>query len=163
MVFRPENGILPGVSGESRFIVISQGFRGDELTVEHTVRILALGGSATECLYLDQAEAWPRRLQDFLTSYAGHENIWVGNVGMSGKTTRHHLIAMRYLPLNELRIDMVVLLAGVNDLQSRLSQGDSYPSMGMGQREAAEELKERTFAGKSSPSPEAPFFKKMAT
>jgi lysophospholipase L1-like esterase len=163
VVFRPEKGILPGVDGESRFIVNSQGFRGDELTVEHTVRILALGGSATECLYLDQSKAWPRRLQDLLNSHSGHQYVWVGNAGMSGRTSRNHLLAMRYLPLNELRIDMVVLLAGVNDLQSRLSQGDSYPSVATGPQESDEELMAKTFTGMSAPSPEAPFFKKMAT
>lgn len=163
VVFRPEQGILPGVDSESRFIVNSQGFRGDELTEEHRYRILALGGSATECLYLDQAKAWPRRLQDLLNGHYGHEYVWVGNAGMSGRTSRNHLLAMRYLPLNEFRIDMVVLLAGVNDLQSRLSQGDSYPLVREVQQEADEELMAKTFTGMSVPSPEAPFFKRMAT
>src|SRR6185295_4099420 len=54
----PTPEIMPGVSGTARFEVSSLGLRGDELPAARDLRILALGGSTTECLYLDQTEAW---------------------------------------------------------------------------------------------------------
>jgi hypothetical protein len=62
-IFRPDPNIMPGVQGESNFIVNSQGVRGDEFSPDDDYRILAIGGSTTECLYLDQTEAWPYLVQ----------------------------------------------------------------------------------------------------
>ena len=64
--FHPAPEFMPGVTGVSTFRTNSQGLRADELTGQEGRRILALGGSTTECLYLDQSEAWPRLLQDLL-------------------------------------------------------------------------------------------------
>ena len=44
-VFQPTPGTMPGVSGPTRFLVNSDGIRGDELTQERSYRILAIGGS----------------------------------------------------------------------------------------------------------------------
>src|SRR4051812_17145031 len=49
----PTPDIMPGVSGISRFAVDSLGLRGDEPVEDREIRVLALGGSTTECLYLD--------------------------------------------------------------------------------------------------------------
>ena len=46
-------------------------------------RILTLGGSSTECLVLDQTEAWPQLLQDRLNETNKYQ-VWVGNAGQSG-------------------------------------------------------------------------------
>ena len=59
---RPSADVMPGVTGDAHFIVNSDGFRGDERGSAGQRRILALGGSTTECLYLDQDEAWPQVL-----------------------------------------------------------------------------------------------------
>jgi hypothetical protein len=56
-VFKPDPALLPGISGDSRFDVDSDGIRGDEMPRGDAYRILAVGGSTTECLYLDQEEA----------------------------------------------------------------------------------------------------------
>src|SRR5690242_16613225 len=47
---RPE--ILIDHSPESRFTVNSQGLRGPEMGSDSEVRILAIGGSTTECVFL---------------------------------------------------------------------------------------------------------------
>ena len=62
-VFHPEPGVMAGVEGEKIFAINSLGLRGDEPSSDDTFRVLALGGSTTECLFLDQEEAWPQRLQ----------------------------------------------------------------------------------------------------
>lgn len=161
MLFKPDQDIMPGISEQSRFAVNSDGIRGDELTPSHTYRILALGGSTTLCLYLDQYETWPHLLQKKLTENTSHI-VWVGNAGMSGRTTAHHLTAMQYLPLEELKIDVVILLIGANDFLKRLAQDEISDANFLMKPEAATILLDQTFTGGSHPYQDDPFFKKTA-
>ena len=55
----PRSDLLPGIDGESAFRVNSMGFRASEPPDDPCVHILALGGSTTANLYLDQKETWP--------------------------------------------------------------------------------------------------------
>src|SRR5215510_2655529 len=96
-VFRPRPGIMPGISGDSNFVTNSNGIRGDEFTTQDTYRILAVGGSTTECSYLDQSETWTHLLQENLSGNTRNQKAWVGDAGLSGTTTRHHLVAMQHL------------------------------------------------------------------
>ena len=163
-VFKPYQDVMPGISGASEFATNSQGVRGDELLPAHSYRILAIGGSTTECLYLDQHESWPYLLQQTLSAGAQDRQVWVGNVGMSGRTTRHHITAMQYLPLNAMKIDVVVLLIGVNDFARRLSQDELYDPNFMAKPEARKTLMFETFSGGNQPYPDdGTFFKKTAT
>jgi lysophospholipase L1-like esterase len=162
-VFKPYQDVMPGISGESRFESNSLGIRGDEPRSSHTYRILAIGGSTTECLYLDQFETWPYLLQKTLNENAPFHNVWVGNAGMGGRTTRHHLTAMRYLPLKEMRVDAVIFLVGFNDFSKRLSQDESYDPHFLARPGANEKLVYETFRGTSMrPYTNSPFFKKTA-
>jgi lysophospholipase L1-like esterase len=160
-VFLPSEDIMPGISGPSRFVTNSAGIRGDDFRSSDTYRILAIGGSTTECLYLDQSETWPLLLQNYLNDAAGHHNVWVGNAGMSGKTTRHHITAMEYMPLRDMRIDMIILLIGVNDFIVRLAQHEQYDPNFVMKPGAGQILVRETFSGGSS-YVDAPFFKKTA-
>jgi lysophospholipase L1-like esterase len=123
-IFRPEPGAMPGVSKEARFRVNSQGLRGDELTPDKDLIVLALGGSTTECVFLDQDETWPALLQRRMAA-SGHR-AWVGNGGLSGRTTRENVPQLRQLLSQFPTTLVVVLLIGANDLLSRLSLGDEY-------------------------------------
>ncbi len=154
-VFRPDPKALPGISGDSRFEINSLGLRGDELTPSHAYRILAIGGSTTECLYLDQLETWPHLLQAALNDSTHSGKVWVGNAGMAGRKTRNHLVAMRYLPIEKMRIDTVVLLIGVNDFQEYLANSH-LPS------KSKEATLYETFTGGMPSQPDDPFFKKTA-
>lgn len=116
-VFRPDPRYVPGISGESRFEINSIGLRGDEIKPSHTYRILTIGGSTTECEYLDQSKTWPYLLQSTINERMHGQSVWVGNAGMNGRATRHHLAVMQYLPMKEMRIDTAVLLVGANDFQ----------------------------------------------
>ena len=51
-IFRPMPSIMPGIVGESRFFINEHGLRGDPFSPGQGYRILAVGGSTTECLYL---------------------------------------------------------------------------------------------------------------
>ena len=120
-VFRPYEERMPGVHGDGRFTVNRDGVRGDPFSPDQDYRILAVGGSTTECLYLDDSEAWPRLLQDHLNDHFKEKSIWVGNVGKSGHDTRHHVLQVRELLKQYPRIDLVLLLVGVNDLHLSFS------------------------------------------
>ena len=107
--------IMPGIEGTARYRINSLGIRGPELPTDRSVpRVLCVGGSTTECLYLDEDEAWPRLLAN---SLAAAGPVWVGSTGLAGYSTVHHLQFLEEFELvREGGLDAVVLLVGVNDL-----------------------------------------------
>lgn len=137
--------------------------RGDELAPEHNYRILAFGGSTTICGYLDQSETWAHLLQESLNRSNRDRKIWVGNGGVSGLTTRNHLISLQYLPLKELKIDLVILLFGINDLSKRLARDKDYDPHFLEKSESKKELIAETFTGTYDSYIEDPFYKRTAT
>src|SRR5260370_12301019 len=52
--------------------------------------------------------------------------VWLANAGVSGHTTVHHLMVLKSLPIFK-QVDMVILLFGLNDLQTSLAY-DGGPS-----------------------------------
>ena len=161
-IFRPQAGIMPGISGDSKFETNSNGIRGDEFTPQDTYRILAVGGSTTQCSYLDQPETWTYLMQEILNRNTHNQKIWVGDSGVSGATTRHHIIALQNLPLRELKVNTVILLIGINDLSTRLSHEKDYDPDFMEKPEVKKELLYQTFTGTYHLYPEDPFYKKSA-
>jgi len=143
--FKPDTAALPGIAGDSRFIVNSEGMRGDEIPAETAHCILAIGGSTTECLYLDRDETWPHLLQDKL---AGLDRgpVWVGNVGKSGLRTREHVVQMKFLLRQYPEIDSVVMLVGQNDFMSPLIAQEHYDPNFMKRPDAETLLIRRTFS-----------------
>jgi lysophospholipase L1-like esterase len=76
-------------------------------------RILCLGGSATfDLLAVDDTETWPARLEHLLR----HDNVDTVNAGFPGWTTVESLISLAIRDIDA-DPDLVVILAGVNDLQ----------------------------------------------
>jgi lysophospholipase L1-like esterase len=125
IVYRPAAGIMPGVTREGKFSTSREGIRGDDLSDRQTYRILAIGGSTTECLYIDQELSWPYALQRKLNG--GTSGVaWVGNVGKSGLSTREHYMHMKYLLPQLPKIDTIVMLTGGNDLLRRLIEDTAY-------------------------------------
>jgi lysophospholipase L1-like esterase len=120
-VFTPRPDVLPGISGPSRFRVDPLGFRSDGRRNAEEPALLALGGSTTECLYLDQTEAWPALLEAELRARSPR-GAWVANAGRSGRTTRDHVTQVRHL-LAQHDFERVLLLTGVNDLCTWLATG----------------------------------------
>jgi lysophospholipase L1-like esterase len=144
-VFHVAPGTMPGIDGETHFRVNSLGLRADELLAEHEPRVLAVGGSATECLFLDQADAWPARLQAELDRRQERRRVWVGNAGKSGLNTRDHVVQLRHLLPQLGRIERVILLVGVNDLTLRLGQDEDYDARFLERAGSERELLSRSF------------------
>lgn len=123
--FLPDSSILPGLKDTSFFKINSIGFRGDEKNDSHLVHIVTIGGSTTECLYLDQNKTWPTLLEKYLNK--NYDNKYqVFNGGRSGLNSNHHLTQIRKLLENDNWIDVIIVLEGINDLQYALSLENSY-------------------------------------
>ena len=104
---------LPGFSGEpTSFTTNSIGFRGEELK-DGELKVFALGGSTTECIYLDDDEHWPHLLQQYFRE-AGMK-INVQNAGKSGDAIDDH-IAMTAHRLIHLEPDVIIIYMGINDV-----------------------------------------------
>ncbi len=161
-VLKPENDLMPGVFGEADFVINSDGIRGDELEPSYTYRILALGGSTTECFYLDQGKTWPYLLQTTLNENTQNHKVWVGNAGKSGTTTRHHIMAMQYLRLKQMKINAIILLVGINDLSIRLSQDEHYDPNFLAKPEVRDRLLAEAFPGKYLVRTDLHFYKRTA-
>jgi hypothetical protein len=124
-VFKPTPGTMPGVDGIAHFNVNSDGIRGDEISSNTQYRILTIGGSTTECLFLDQEKSWPYALQSKLNT-PDFPKVWVGNAGKAGLNTREHFMHMKYLLPQYPKIDAVIILSGCNDLTRRLIEDKKY-------------------------------------
>jgi lysophospholipase L1-like esterase len=112
--FRPYPGAMPGINGDSRFFINSTGIRGDEFAGDQQYRILCIGGSTTECMYLDQTEAWPYLLQEKLNGL-NTLKVWVGNVGKSACGTPDYILQMEHLLPQYPQLDAIILLIGANE------------------------------------------------
>jgi lysophospholipase L1-like esterase len=159
--FEPRPEIMPGVSGPSLYRTSSLGLRGDEPAEGADPRLVAVGGSATECLYLDQAEAWPQLVQEQLRST--HPHAWVGNAGRSGHTTREHLLQIEHLVARDPKPELLLVMAGVNDLCKRLAQDADYDPQAMQRPEARRALVLSAFSVlPDGPESNLPWFKQTA-
>lgn len=114
-IFRPEPGVMPGVEyAESRFTTNAAGLRGAPIPDPGILRVLAIGGSTTEALYLDDRDAWTAVMEGALTQRLGRP-VWVGNAGKSGLTSFAHVSqALAYV--DDIKPDVIVIQAGINDL-----------------------------------------------
>lgn len=113
-VFTPVAEYLPGIEGISRYTTDAQGIRQVSAPDKADFRVLCVGGSTTECVYLDDQETWPSQLMNLL-NVGDKPPVWVGNVGISGFDTRDHIRFLEMSPLLK-GIDGVMLQIGINDL-----------------------------------------------
>lgn len=121
--FSPQAGVMPGIDGTSTFTTEEHGLRGPSWSASDTFRILCIGGSTTECLYLDDREAWPALLMDQLTGALGAERITVGNAGRSGFAMPHHLAFVRDSSIAA-SASCIVVQAGINDFMRAVGGAD---------------------------------------
>jgi len=125
-IFESKRGSLPGVSGPARFTINAWGIRGPDFGADDEYRVLAVGGSTTECAVLDDDETWTSLLQAGLSERFPDRRFWVGSVGRSGHSTRDHRLQVEALLARYPRIDAILLLAGGNDFLNRLRAGWLY-------------------------------------
>jgi lysophospholipase L1-like esterase len=124
LVFHPDLRVLPGASPVANYSTNSWGLRGPEMPRNQTdsrrrLRVLCLGASTTECIYLDDTKTWSALLADELRRAHPDGDVWVAAAAVSGTTTKEHLEFVQHSPLVE-QVDLVVVLAGINDLQREL-------------------------------------------
>ena len=115
---RAEPG-LPGLSGTNRFTTNNAGFRGDSLIEPKPpgeFRIFIVGGSTTECFYVDDKDDMARVVQNELAAVAPAGIVpRVYNVGMSGAASDDH-VAMISQRLVHMQPNLIVVFCGINDL-----------------------------------------------
>jgi hypothetical protein len=91
MVTEVEPG-LAGIKGENKFSTNNMGFRGDYLVrpkPKDEFRIFMLGGSTTECIYLDDSQSINAVLQNELRTMTD-KSAKVYNAGKSGDASDDH-------------------------------------------------------------------------
>ncbi len=163
-IFAPDQKILPGTSPRVWFRTNSYGLRSYNPAPNDDYRLLVLGGSAAECLYLDQRVTWPRLIISNLEKEQPRLQVWVGNGGRSGMNSRDHICHLKYLPLQPLALDVdaVIVLLGVNDLLLRLRQGEAYDPHYLEQPEAESRQLDHAFlfVPYQFSLPPPPFYKK---
>ena len=141
--FYPDTTVLKGLHSPTHFTINSYGVRTDlEQTklekllffppckrdsVSGTQYYICLGGSTTECLYLDDNSTWPKQLACLSGTNNAHHYLWFGNIGKSGCTTRENYIELKYCVSQYKVMSGVVLMVGLNDMLKRLSQDSLYP------------------------------------
>jgi lysophospholipase L1-like esterase len=113
-----EPGLLGIDTLPRTFSTDNLGFRGDSLGTPKPageVRVFMVGGSTTECVFLDDREAVTRRLQDRLRAAYPGLDVRVYGAGKSGDRSWDH-VAMVSQRIAHLQPDVIVVFAGVNDL-----------------------------------------------
>lgn len=95
----------------------SIGMRGDEMPADPGAwtKIIAIGGSTTECAYNSDSITWPEVLKRQLAAATG-KKIWVNNAGLDGTTTYGHRILLED-HIVKLHPDYVIFLVGINDTE----------------------------------------------
>lgn len=122
--------VIHGVSFPTRFSINEMGMRGELPSPQTQLRALALGGSTTICVYLDDDDAWPLRLQRRLEASGGPGSAWVGNAGRPGHKTSHHVLQAEKLLDQFPDVNFLILLLGFNDFVPELT-ALTYPDLAL--------------------------------
>jgi lysophospholipase L1-like esterase len=117
---------LRGVAPVSHYSTNRWGMRGAEppASLQGYVSVITVGGSTTQCYYLDDRSTWPAQLEALLAER--HGRVWVGNGGIDGHSSRgHRIFADAVIP--RVQPTLAVFLLGVNDLGLSL-QNETPPA-----------------------------------
>ncbi len=118
---QPDPKVLTGIRGTAVYTANELGLRGPSLPRQgNPYKVVAVGGSSTQCLYLDDSEEWPHLLMEELNRRQKQRFVWVANAGVSGKTTVDHLMLIQTLPILR-QADRLILMIGANDLMVSLA------------------------------------------
>ncbi len=118
-IFTPDSGIIKGIKGPQQFTINRYGMRGD-LFGNDTKNYLCIGGSTTECLYLDDTKTWWFLLQQILKQQG--KAITIASIGKSGTTSRENYLHLKYFAGQLQNLDGVIVMVGLNDLYRRLNR-----------------------------------------
>jgi GDSL-like Lipase/Acylhydrolase len=114
--FRVAGGEAFGVDGIQTITTDSKGYRTNtpidyDRKEPGTLRIVAIGGSTTEDIYLDDAKTWTSLLAAHL-SKALDRPVEMINTGVSGLRAQHHLFTL--LESEKFSPDIAVVMLGIN-------------------------------------------------
>lgn len=111
------------------------GFRGPEFSLQkpaETYRIVALGGSTTYGLFLDDwQQAYPSQLETALQDKYGYEQVELVNAGVLGYSSWDSAVNM-LLRIPDLQPDMIVIYHGINDVGVRTGDPDFFDGLNSG-------------------------------
>lgn len=111
----------------------SLGFRGPEPPADwaHHLTLLTIGGSTTECHFLDDDKTWPFLLGRELSD--PFRDCWLNNAGLDGHSTFGHRVLLND-HVKQLRPSVVLFLTGINDVETdgpsfhdKLNTRNAYP------------------------------------
>jgi len=120
--FYPNKTILNGITGLSHFSINGLGYRSPLIKDKNDeFRILVIGGSTTECLYLDDMETWPYLIMEKLPNALDNKRPITMNIGKSGHNTRDHILQLKHLS-DSYEPDLVIMMLGFNDALLKLSK-----------------------------------------
>lgn len=122
--FTPDTGIFYGIHGSKQFTINSQGLRGDELESD-ALNFVCIGGSTTECLYLDDHETWWYKLQQRLNKNS-EQKVIIASLGKSGVSSRENYLHVKYVAANLPHLTGLFVMTGLNDLMRRLSRDSLF-------------------------------------
>lgn len=108
-------GGLEGIRGVQVVTTDARGFRVTppiDYRNKRAPRIVAIGGSTTEQIYVDDTKTWSHLLQLNL-SRQWNRTVEVVNTGVSGLRAVHHLHTLRSVA--DMRPDLALILLGIND------------------------------------------------
>jgi len=114
-VFHIENTTLSRLDKEITHSRNGLGFRGPEAPKEINAipSIICVGGSTTECYYLNDGQDWPAQV--LLQLKDSIPNLWINNAGLDGHSTWGHRILLNQ-HIYKLKPKFVIMLSGINDL-----------------------------------------------
>lgn len=125
-IFYPEPE-LSRMPNQARFTTNNMGLRGSDIALpkpKDEFRIFMVGGSTTECLFLDDTLATSYLLEKYINRRLQEKkDIKIYNAGKSGDRSYDH-IAMISQRIVHLQPDMLIVFAGINDLTAAIYNAD---------------------------------------
>ena len=132
--------LTPGASGRVNFTVNEMGLRGPSRRAleghDKVYKIFTVGGSTTECPFLDDADEWPHLLMQELNAMQRGTFAYVGNAGVKGHTTAEHIAFLKSMRVLQ-DADVWVFLTGVNDFIAALAFDGGSTTADLNSRAAA--------------------------
>ena len=129
------NNINPKLDGKITNSRNSLGLRGPDTPADFSKKlsVITIGGSTTECRFLDDDKTWSARLGERLKR--DFPNVWVNNAGLDGHSTYGHSVMLND-HIKKLRPTIVVFLTGINDIENegpsffdKLNTKNSFPDL----------------------------------
>lgn len=125
-VYKFDNKINPKLDTNIIHKKNSHGFRGpdlNELTV-NKIKLIAVGGSTTECYYLSDGYDWPNVFGNLLKKNG--LDFWINNAGLDGHSTYGHSLLLENYIL-DLSPDIILFYIGINDIaREDLNKHDNW-------------------------------------